>query len=188
VDFAAGVVRLDTSKNDEGRVFPFDKLPELAALLTAQREHTKEIEAERRQPGDLTRCPWVFHRDGKPIEGYKRAWNTAVHRAARGGSREALAEITRPQLVGRIVHDFRRTAVRNLVRAGVPEGIAMSLTGHKTRSVFDRYDIKNEADLRAGVAKLDAYLSPKPQNAKGAPNAKRGKKGGRGGPLKAVSL
>src|SRR5262249_38986563 len=129
---------------------------------------------ERRKDGDLTRVPWVFHHhDGKPIEGYKRAWNAAVHRAARGGSREKLAEVTRPQLVGRIVHDFRRTAVRNLVRAGVPEGIAMQLSGHKTRSVFDRYDIKNEADLRAGVAKLAAHLSP----AKGNPDAK-GKKGG----------
>lgn len=143
VDFTAGIVRLDTgtTKNGEGRVFPFDAIPELADVLHTQREVTDDVQ---RRTGAVVR--YVFHRDGKPIRDFRDAWAGACKRAG---------------LVARIPHDFRRTAVRNLVRAGVSEHTAMKLTGHKTRSVFDRYDIVNEADLRVGVAKLATLAQPR---------------------------
>ncbi|MFL5613776.1 MAG: tyrosine-type recombinase/integrase [Gemmatimonadaceae bacterium] len=153
VDFTHGVVRLEvnTTKNGDGRTFPFAALPALKALMDEQRARTTELEK-----ATDSIIPWVFHRGGESVRGYKRAWATACDRAAHAGKprSEKARAVVRPQLVGRIVHDLRRTAVRNLVRAGVSEHIAMQLSGHKTRCVFDRYDIVNEDDLRDGVSKL----------------------------------
>lgn len=136
VDLEAGVVRLEvgTTKNREGREWPLNALPELTDLLRAQREHTRRIE---RETGAVV--PFVFHREGRPIRDFRTAWKNACKRAG---------------LTGAIPHDFRRTAVRNLERAGVLRSVAMKLVGHKTESVYRRYAIVCSRDLADGVAKL----------------------------------
>ncbi len=64
-------------------------------------------------------------------------------------------------VAGRVPHDFRRTAVRNLERAGVPRKVAMAMVGHKTESVYRRYDIVTDSDLHAAAAKINAAMVTK---------------------------
>ncbi len=149
VDFQAGTVRLEvhSTKNDEGRVFPFAALPELEQLLEEQRARTSATE---KATGRI--IPRVFwHRDGQPIQHYKTAWWSACVRAGLGRWKDPK---NRRGYIGPVPHDLRRTAVRNIERAGVPRSVAMKLTGHKTEAVYRRYAIVSEGDLREGVANL----------------------------------
>jgi integrase len=149
VDFKAGVIRLDvaTTKSGEGREFVMT--PQLRAMLEAQRATTEAIQ---KTYGII--IPLVFHRylwtkkgqlidHGHPIKSFYKTWKTACWAAG---------------CPGRIVHDFRRTAVRNLERAGVPRSTAMRMVGHRTMEIYNRYAITDHAMLQEGSAKLAAYL------------------------------
>jgi integrase len=139
VDFKAGVVRLEpgTTKNDEGRIFPFKASPELAVLLARQRQLTSALE---REVGQIV--PWVFHRRGRMIKSFHMVWRRACREAG---------------CPGRFVHDLRRTAVREMERAGVSRSVAMKLSGHKTESIYRRYAIVSEADLADGVSRRASF-------------------------------
>ena len=152
VDFDAGIVRLEpnTTKNDEGREFPFTSFPHLRDLLELRHERTRALEKET-----VRIIPWVFHRSGARIRSYSR-WDTA-REAASTEERDGVKVATRPHLKDRLVHDLRRTAVRNLERAGVARSVAIKLTGHKTEAVYRRYAIVASSDLEEGVAKLGSF-------------------------------
>jgi len=153
VDFGAGTVRLEpgTTKNRDGRTFPFT--PELRTLLEAQRAATATTSSKAKRI-----IPYVFHRDGAPIKSFRRAWLSACLAA---GYAQLVSEKPRVIRTHRIFHDFRRTAVRNLERAGVPRSVAMKMVGHKTEAVYRRYAIVSDADLRAAAEKLaDAAAAP----------------------------
>ena len=132
---AKGWLRLDPgeSKNGEGREFPFT--PDMRSVLEAQREIVRTIEREQ-----ACVIPWVFvQADGSRIKDFRGAWAKACKDAG---------------VPGRLVHDFRRTAVRNLERAGVPRSAAMRMTGHKTEAVYRRYAITDSAMLQEAAVKL----------------------------------
>lgn len=132
VDLAARTIRLEpgTTKNSEGRTVV---MTELVYQLLAQCIAGKKHDES------------VFTREGKPVGDFRKTWEKVCKAAGV------------PEL---LFHDLRRTAVRNMVRRGIPERVAMTISGHKTRSVFDRYNIVSEADLREAAKKLDAALEP----------------------------
>jgi len=136
----AGVLRLEPgeTKNGEPREFPVDAIPELREILDAQLALTRKLEVET---GSV--IPWLFHNNGKPIRQFYRRWHTACAKAG---------------LSGKVPHDFRRTAARNLIRAGVPTLIAKRLTGHLTDAVFARYGIIDRSMLDDATAKLAIVL------------------------------
>jgi integrase len=135
VDRPARVIRLrpELAKNKKGRVLP----------LTGELLEIVDRALANARPD----CPLLFHTKGRPLGDIRKTWKKACIDAG---------------LCGVVPHDFRRSAVRNLTRAGIPEKVAMSLTGHKTRSVFDRYNIVSEEDLAQAADQLESYLHQRP--------------------------
>ncbi len=135
VDWTGGWLQLRDSRNREPRRFPLDCLG-LRGIFEQQME---------RPP---LHALHLFHRfGGKKIMDVRGSWRNAC----------AVAGLKN------LMHDFRRSSVRNLCNAGVDQTTAMLLTGHRTAEVFRRYRIVNEADLRSAGAKLTSSMSSKPQ-------------------------
>jgi integrase len=130
VDLSSKLLRVEpgTTKAGEGRQFP----------ITAQLEKI----LKRRKHDMREDCALVFHDDGEVIHRrrFVKQWTAACDAVG---------------LNGRIPHDMRRSAVRNLERLAIPRKVAMQMVGHKTESIYRRYHIIAESDIRAAGAKLD---------------------------------
>ena len=122
------------TKNNEARtIYPDDELKELFNQQWALRKTSKKL------------LPYVFlNKTGDDIvKRFYKAWKSACRKAGIGV---------------KVFHDFRRTAVRNMVRSGIPERVAMLISGHKTRMIFDRYNIVNDQDLKLAAEKQNQYF------------------------------
>jgi integrase len=135
VDLEDGTVRLlaGATKNGDARTIALPT--ELKALLD-------KLWTEHLALWPQTHL--VFHRKGEPIKAFRDAWDSACKKAG---------------LTGKIPHDFRRTAARNIVRAGIPERVVMQLLGHKTRSMLDRYNIISDGDLRDAAKRMELAMT-----------------------------
>jgi len=137
VDLQENTVTLDvgTTKNEQGRTVYMTE--ELKALLLDQWE-------KRKASGQLS--SYVFPNESNTNRiiksRFNRAWRSACKKAG---------------YPGKLYHDLRRTGVRNMIRAGIPERVAMMISGHKTRSIFDRYNIVDDKDLKQAAEKIGTY-------------------------------
>jgi integrase len=155
VDRKQGIVRLEVgkTKNDGGRTIYLDE--ELKELFEQQW-------SLRKRSGKL--IPYVFPNEDNngPIKDFRCPWNNACRKAGLGygyrTKKEYVAKWQDKFPAGPILHNFRRTAVRNMVRSGINERVAMMISGHKTRSVFDRYNIVSETDLKLAAQQQEMYL------------------------------
>jgi len=124
VDFESRLITLERgeTKNQEARTVPIIGGDMFNALSEEKRRHDKE----------WPHSPWVFSRGGEAIKCFRRAWREACKAAG-------VSELS--------FHDLRRTAVRNMRRAGIPQVIRMKISGHKTDSMERRYNIVDAEDL-----------------------------------------
>lgn len=142
VDLIEGVVRLEPgeAKNDEARMIPL--VDELREALAA-RKLIRDV--------SFPDCHWVFFNHGQRLLSIKNAWERACKKAG------LVTEDGKHS--PRIFPRLRRTGIRNRVQAGVPEKVAQQISGHKTRAVFERYNIVSEEDLKSAAKKLQEYTA-----------------------------
>jgi integrase len=137
VDRGADEILLRTSKNGEGRILPLEvgELREIIDRRWAAREY-------KTAAGVTALSEYVFHIRGRKLVDIKKSWSKACMIAG---------------CPGMLFHDLRRTAVRDMIRGGVQQAVAMSITGHKTDSIFRRYNITSTDDKREALRRLAAY-------------------------------
>ena len=130
VDRRAGEIRLRTSKNGRPRVLPLaGELSDLIERRWAKREYVGP-------QGTAAVSGYVFHRRGKPVKDFREAWRQAASTA---------------KVPGVLFHDLRRSGIRDMVLAGVPQSVAMAISGHH------RYAIASPDDMRDAIEKTRAY-------------------------------
>ncbi len=154
VDRDGRLIRLpgDRAKNGRPRSVPIEG--EELQVLVERRYQARLVE----QDGAIKVVDYVFHKDGEAIGDFRKPWTKACINAGlfylvkdeRGRERKV------PE---KLFHDLRRSAVRNMVRAGVPERVAMEISGHRTRSIFDRYDIVSRRDQEQAMRRTAEYLA-----------------------------
>jgi integrase len=136
IDLDNSIARLESgeTKNNEARTVYLDN--ELKEIFLNQKSRQKEL-------AKISNHVFTNESGTDKIKDFRGSWERACKETNIGK---------------RLFHDFRRTAVRNMVRAGIPERVAMLISGHKTRSVFERYNIVSETDLKIASQKQEAYL------------------------------
>ncbi len=134
------------AKTGYGRVIPLEN--ELRAIID------RRIKARR------FACPFMFHRAGEPMGDFRKTWLSACRAA--GFTVTVDRDGQTIERAAKLRYDLRRTAVRNMVRAGVDPAVAMKISGHRTRAVFDRYNIIDESDVRDAVRKTSQYVNALP--------------------------
>jgi integrase len=132
-DVDGDIIRLrpEHSKNGEGRMVTTLEEPELVELLE-RRKAARTVET----PTGPMLAEYLFHHNGQPIGDFRKAWATACKMAG---------------VQGKLFHDLRRTAVREMIRSGVHEATARRISGHKTPSMLQRYNIQTESDIREAM-------------------------------------
>jgi integrase len=172
VDRNAGVIVARAEHVKNGRAHKIVAEAELAEIIERRWAAREYKTAE----GNTAISQYVFHLDGRPVGDFRKAWASACKAA--GLAKPKLDENGVPltitgngegktvMLPSRLFHDLRRSGVRNMVRAGVREGVAMAISGHRTRAVFDRYNITSDDDLRQAVKQTTEHLASQPTERK----------------------